>query len=285
MSFDALATTDFEKVIHALRDATALLGVYQNTHGEIAQQMIADADGLREVLVQAIASSHPESPNDIADDEFSHCRAFLGHFKTIYTLNYDLLLYWTQMHLAEGEKPASDDGFRKPEDNFDSAYVTWEPHQSHDQDTWYLHGALHVFDAGTEIQKYTWVNTGIRLIDQVRDALSRNYFPLFVAEGTSAEKLERIRHSDYLAKGYRSFSEIGGSLFIYGHSLAENDEHYLGRIEQGKVRKLFIGLYGDPESPNNKCIVRRALAMPARRRRNVGLDVYFYDVGSASVWR
>lgn len=284
-SFEALDTTDFEKVIKALRDASLLLEVYEDIHDEARTQMKKDADGLREVLVQAIASSHPEFPGALTEDEFSHCRRFIEYFKTVYTLNYDLLLYWTQMHVPEGEDLSTDDGFRKPKDDFDSDYVTWEPHHTHDQNTWYLHGALHVFDAGTEIQKYTWVNTGIRLIDQVRDALSRNYFPLFVAEGTSDEKLERVRHSDYLAKAYRSFSEIGGSLFIYGHSLAPNDEHYLERIEQGKIRKLFVGLHGKPDSDGNKAIVKRALAMPTKRRRNTSLEVYFYDTDSASVWR
>ena len=106
-----------------------------------------------------------------------------------------------------------------------------------------------------------------------------------MAEGTSDEKLERVRHSDYLSKAYRSFSEIGGSLFIYGHSLAPNDEHYLERIEQGKIKKLFVGLHGDPNSDGNKAIVKRALAMPTKRRRNTRLEVYFYDTDSASVWR
>ena len=40
---------------------------------------------------------------------------------TVYTLNYDLLLYWVQMHTQEGEHPSSDDGFRKTEDDFESA--------------------------------------------------------------------------------------------------------------------------------------------------------------------
>ena len=284
-SFDALNTTDFEKVIRALRDAVELLSVYNGAPDVVRTQMTQDADGLREVLVQAIASSHPEAPNSISDTEFEHCRAFLNYFKTVYTLNYDLLLYWTQMHVQDGEDPTSDDGFRKSEDDYDAEYVTWEPHQSHDQNTWYLHGALHVFDSGTEIQKYTWVNTGIRLIEQIREALSRNYFPLFVAEGTSKEKLARIRHSDFLAKGYRSFSEIGGSLFIFGHSLADNDDHYLDRIEQGKLRKVFVGVHGNPNSLENKRIIKRANAMKTRRRRNVALDIHFYDSDSASVWR
>ena len=79
------------------------------------------------------------------------------------------------MHTEGKANPSSDDGFRKPPYDYKVDYVTWDPGQSHDRNVWYLHGALHVFDTGIEIQKYTWVNTGIRLIEQVRDALSRDY--------------------------------------------------------------------------------------------------------------
>jgi len=141
-----------------------------------------------------------------------------------------------------------------------------------------------VFDAGTEIQKYTWRNTGVRLIDQIRNALSKDFYPLFVSEGTSAEKYERIRHNDYLAKAYRSFCEIGGALFIYGHSLAKNDEHYLKRIEKGKIAHVYIGLYGDPNSPANKQIIQRADKMVNARRGRVALAVSYYDSATAKVW-
>ena len=283
-AFKALGTQDFEKVIKALRDASALVALYDGVPGDVPARMAEDAEGLREVLVQAIASSHPEWPGELTEAEYASCKEFLGYFNTIYTLNYDLLLYWVQMHTPPGGDPLSDDGFRKPEDDFDAAYVTWEPKHSHDQDMWFLHGALHVFDTGTEIQKYTWVNTGVRLIEQIRDALQRNYFPLFVAEGTSDEKLERIRHSDYLAKAYRSFSSIGGALFIYGHSLAENDEHYLKRIEKGKIRHVYVGIYGDPKSVTNKAIMSRAKALSVARRHKTTLDVSFFDAATAKVW-
>jgi hypothetical protein len=283
-AFEALRTQDFERVIKALRDAKSLAAIYNGVPSKVLKTMQQDADGLRELLVQTIASSHPEWPGDIEDYEYAACREFLSNFKTIYTLNYDLLLYWAQMHTEEGVDPSSDDGFRKSEDDFEAAYVTWEPSQSHGQNTWFLHGALHVFDAGTEVQKYTWVNTGIRLIDQIRDALKRNYFPLFVAEGTSQEKLERIRHSDYLAKAYRSFSEIKGALFIYGHSLGEKDEHYLKRIEKGKIAHLYVGIYSDPKSATNKRIIRRAKQMVTTRQRSAPLSVSFYDASSAKAW-
>ena len=251
----------------------------------MAAQLVQDADGLKEVLVQTIADSHPARPGDITDGEYEACRAFLAHFKTIYSMNYDLLLYWAQMHTQPNQAPQSDDGFRRPEDDLGAGYVTWEPGQSHEQNMWFLHGALHVFDTGTEVQKYTWINTGIPLIDQIRDALSRGYFPLFVAEGTSAEKLERIRHSDYLAKAYRSFCEIRGALFVLGHSLASSDEHYLKRIERGKVRFLYVGLHGDQLSPENQRIITRASVMGAGRRGGNPLDILFYDSATAHVWK
>lgn len=244
-AFSALGTQDFERVIKALRDACNIVSAYDGPPA-LAASLSADADGLRELLVQTIAASHPAWPGELTEHEYKSCRSFLANFHTVYTFNYDLLLYWAHMHTPEGETPSSDDGFRTSQDDFDAAYVVWEPDQSHEQNTWFLHGALHVFDSGTEIQKYTWKNTGVRLIDQIRNALDKNYFPLFVSEGTSAEKYERIRHNDYLAKAYRSFSSIQGALFIYGHSLAENDDHYLRCIQRGKLSHLYIGLYGDP---------------------------------------
>lgn len=282
-AFAALGTQDFEKVIKALRDASAITTAYGGPPA-LAAAFTADADGLRELLVQTIAATHPSWPGDLSEEEYQSCRAFLGNFDTLYTLNYDLLLYWVQMHTEEGAAPASDDGFRKPDDDFDSAYVVWEPGQSHDQNMWFLHGALHVFDAGIEIQKYTWRNTGVRLIDQIRNALSKNYFPLFVSEGTSAEKYERIRHNDYLAKAYRSFSSIQGALFIYGHSLAENDDHYLRCISKGKLSQLYVGLYGDPNSDANKFIVRRAAQLANGRRVKNPLNVSYFNAASAKVW-
>lgn len=283
-AFDSLQTQDFEKVIKALRDSASVLANYKNINSSTIEQLINDADGLGELLVKTIASSHPEWPGEILDTEYLAAASFTKHFGSIYTLNYDLLLYWSQMH---SESPFTsinhDDGFRKPEDDFEASYVTWDSSNSHTQNTWFLHGALHLFDAGTEIRKYTWSNTGIRLIDQIREALSNGLFPIFVAEGTSNEKLTHIKHNDYLAKAYRSFSEIGGVLFIYGHSLAENDEHILKRIEKGKLSEVYVGIYGDPESRSNKQIISRAerLNIPSRRKP---LKVSFYDAGSARVW-
>lgn len=282
-AFDVLKTQDFERVIKTLRDASKVLKAYENPSKELIDALKTDADGLRELLVETIAASHPEWPGELAESEFAACNKFLSNFKTIYTLNYDLLLYWVQMHAEQGIGLKSDDGFRKPEDDPYASYVTWEPENSYGQNTWFLHGALHLFDAEIEIQKYTWSNTGIRLIEQIRDALKKDYFPIFVSEGTSNEKWARIRHNDYLAKAYRSFSGIGNDLFIYGHSLAENDEHFLKCIERGKLKNIYVGIYGDPSTDANKKIISRANRLNTPKRR-YPLDVRFFDSATAKVW-
>ena len=283
-AFDLLGTSDFERVIRMLNDS-AKIGTAYGMATSTVKQMQQDALDLKELLVQTIAHSHPERPTEISDDEYKHCRSFLDNFHTIYSLNYDLLLYWTMMH---GENSTFDDGFRTSRDDveegWESDYVVWEPGQSHGQKTWFLHGALHIFDSGIEVQKYTWNRTGVRLIKQTRDALSKDLFPLFVAEGTSDEKLERIRHSDYLAKAYRSFEAIQYCLFIHGHSLAENDEHFLRVIERGKLEHLFVGLHGDVNSAGNKRIIRRASRMAENRRAGRKLVIDFYDSDTANVW-
>jgi hypothetical protein len=283
LGFEALKTQDFEKVIKALQDSSKIVTAYTVPEG-LSTQLAEDAAGLRELLVQTIAATHPAWPGEITEEEYQACRAFLANFSTVYTLNYDLLLYWVRMHVPQGQRPNSDDGFRKSQDDFDASYVVWEPGQSHEQDTWFLHGALHVFDSGIEIKKYTWNNTGVRLINQVRDALNRNLFPIFVSEGTSNEKYERVRHNDYLAKAYRSFSSIQGTLFIFGHSLAENDDHYLRCIKRGKVTKLYVGLYGDPNTEANKFIMRRADQLAEGRPVKNPLAVSYFDASTARVW-
>ena len=79
-------------------------------------------------------------------------------FEHIFTLNYDVLLYWALMQSELDSLHINhDDGFRHPEDDPNQPWVSW--HQGNQATVCYLHGALHLFDAGSEITKYTWSKT------------------------------------------------------------------------------------------------------------------------------
>lgn len=282
-AFDVLGTTDFEVVMRALKAAASLVVIYEGDYPALAERLRTDADGLRELLVRTIAANHPARPGDVSIQSYERCRSFLSCFNTIYTLNYDLLLYWTLMQQELEPAVHADDGFRTPDEGPED-YVTWEVEKTDSQKVFYLHGALHIFDGGSEIKKYTWVNTGIPLIDQIRDALQHGLYPLFVAEGQSRQKLARIKHNEFLGRAYRSFAKIGGGLYVYGHSMAENDEHITKLIEKNKISHLFIGLYGDPNSEAAQRIIDRAYKAKAARPLKRPLDVAFFDASSAQVW-
>jgi Domain of unknown function (DUF4917) len=318
-AFDLLGTTDFEVVIHALRQAIALFPLY-SADSDARSRMEQHAESLKELLVQAIAGRHPERPSDVTEAQYLACRQFLAHFAgesrnlksnrgkdlrgNIYTLNYDLLLYWTLLHdqvidwnpaqplasvMKFTEALQHDDGFRAPDDDPEAAYVTWDGEETHHQCIFFLHGGLHLYDYGHELQKKCWERSGgIPLVDQIRASLNEGRFPLFVSEGSSEGKFERIRHSAYLHKGLRSFAEIcrtvGASLFIFGHSLASNDTHILKQIEKGKIGQIYISLYGNLASEVNRAIIARAQQMAAVRNESYPLEVQFFDAASANIW-
>jgi hypothetical protein len=261
--------------------------------------MMADAQALKDILITTIASRHPASPLEIEEDQFQSCRQFLANFLGdkgghVFTFNYDLLLYWTLMHADEedGVDPITlsrNDGFGNDEDEPEADFVVWRGEAGARSTCFhYLHGALHLFDAGKTLQKYTWVRKQERIIDQVRSAMQDDKFPLFVAEGTSDQKRTKIAHSSYLYQVGKVLTANANTgthcFFLHGHSLAENDEHILKRLARGRFKKLYIGLHGDPNSASNEEITKKARLMQDARLDRWPLEIEFYQSESAAVW-
>lgn len=295
--FQVLNTQDFEIAIRALENAAKILPTYSPCGAETVEKMKEHATILKEILIQTIAGNHPNFPAEIPDEKFWACRRFLAHFLAtdgqVFTLNYDLLLYWTLMHedmpFAEPIALRKNDGFGNDEDDPNAEYVVWQGEVgAHDARVHFLHGALHLFDSGAELKKYTWIRSGIPLIEQIRAAIGENAYPLFVAEGTSVQKKSKIRHNAYLYQGFKQLTanveQKRHCFFIFGHSLAENDDHILNRLARGKFAKLYVGIYGDPNSAENQQIMARAQQVAAQRSDRNPLEVAFYDAASANVW-
>ncbi len=283
--FDALNTQDFEEVAYSLEQAAKVTPCYDGTFD--TTKLVNHADAVKKVLINTIASNHPENPDSLFSFNYTACSNFLNHFigskGKIYTLNYDILLYWVLMHGQNENIFTFDDGFRSPQDDWDADYVTWDGGILASLCIYYLHGALHLFDSRHELQKFTWKRTDIPLLEQARTAINKGAFPLFVAEGTSEQKMAKIQHSAYLHRAYRSLSSISGCVFIHGLSLSENDKHILRVLERGKMHHLYIGIFGDPNSETNQATINRALQMENARRYQ-DLNVHFYDTASADVW-
>lgn len=278
-------TSDFERVIEALRTTARVLDLYEGTEGEVATAIRHDADEIKRVLAETLAKKHPDHVHEIKDEEYASARVFLANFEHLYSVNYDLLLYWALLHEeGGGPKIANDDGFRADPEDPDAEWVVWDHLHAYAQNVYYLHGGLHLYDGGSFIKKLTWSRTQVLLLDQIREALGASLYPVVVTEGNSNEKLTKIEHTHYLARGLKSLASCGGSLFIYGHSLAANDGHVLDAITKSKVTNLYVSIYGDPSSDDNARIIERAAELVAARPTKKPLEVQFFEAGSAQIW-
>ena len=300
--FKKLNTTDFEIVIKVLEFGSQILPIYKPEVSEAIELMKSHAQQLKERLIETIAKNHPANSSELEEKKLIACRSFLSNFIQVggyvFYLNYDLLLYWTLMNSID--KPDQhlkcNDGFGR--DSFISGdhiefsnYLAWQG-KSKGQNIHYLHGAIHLFDSSDHLEKFSWIDSGVTLIDQAKQALSQGKFPLFVSEGDSEKKLHRINSVPYLHYSYDSFKGVvkGGlgkvantCLFTFGFSFSENDRHIFNEIATGRIKHLFVSLYGDQESEENQRIITRVLSLKSLRNSHL-LEVTFYDAESAKVW-
>jgi hypothetical protein len=305
--FSYLQTEDFESVIEILEKSTFVIPAYSDSLKDMVHSIELDAKSLKHLLVNTLAKNHPSRPNEITDLQYLACRRFLSNFidkKTvnpghIYSLNYDLLLYWTLMHTEDNdayEFEIDDDfnrdflGFSQIDGEAEFAPdVTWQGEtQAHSQNIHFLHGALHLYDEGFQLKKYTWKDSGIALIDQSRYSIDNGFFPLFVTEGNAEKKIDKILHSAYLHKGYRSFVsntlQKTGSFYTFGFSFSDNDIHIYEKLSEGKFPKLFVGIYGDLKTEQNQKIIQKTSSWQTKRSSKYPLEIYYYSAESAKVW-
>lgn len=241
--FQRLRTSDFETVMRLLDDSELVVDIYSGDN-DLQEVIRGDSANLKEFLVKVLTNNHPEKSTSVPDDMKNSCVEFLKPFKSIYTLNYDLLLYWATM---SDSTSYFTDGFANTEESEDEGYVVFKNEGGNSFRVHYLHGALHIFDREFEIVKKTYNNTDISLIEQIRGSLNDRIYPVFISEGSSEEKEAKIIHNAYLNHCNKSLRKINGDLVIYGASLKENDTHIVESIVRNpKLKNLYFGV-SDPD--------------------------------------
>lgn len=318
--FEKLKTSNFEQVMQVLEDARYVHDQY--ALDGLTERLVDDIEATRRAMVTAIAADHLPSPRALDQDpaeasgedaenaedvedastegetKIDYAARFLEPYDRLFTTNYDLLLYWTAFRLqgADG-RYKHPDGLVRPEGEdfgaFDPEIATT---------MFFLHGALHLYDQPLdepiglplESSPETAERTARKLVAQrnlrlktlVDRLLAQGRLPLFIAEGTAEQKRLRIESNLYLRHCLEAFGAIDGDLVVYGHSLGPSDAHLLAAIAANpRLRRLFVGLYGDPEKAANLQI-RAALAGLGARRRALDrpLEIHLYASRTAPVW-
>lgn len=272
--FQQLVTSDFENIMRALKDAEKIAEVY-GSETSVREKIRTDAERLKGYLVQVITNNHPEKSTSLSDLEKRRCLAFIEDFDDIYTINYDLLLYWATML----NPSVTTDGFGDTEDSLDEGYVVYRNSGSYR--IHYLHGALHYYDDGDEIKKRTYTHTDIPLVAQIRSSLDEGKYPIFVSEGTSSQKMAKIIHNGYLNSCYKSLKNIGGDLVIFGTTLESNDEHILRAILNSSVKNIYLGVSSLEKGRDFELKVDEYNKTAFEKKKKT---LHLYDYQTVDVW-
>ena len=278
--FAAVDSTIFEVVVERLRTAAWLELLYGGSEDR-AERFREDALVVRKGLADVIAALHPNSSQTPSPDEMAHAREFLHPFDEVFTLNYDMLLYWVIMSDSRVPAIPRNDGFQRV-----GKTMKWEPQAS--QDVHFLHGALHLHREDGCLFKLNRKQHG-PIIRAIRQRLRADKYPLIVTEGSCEEKAGYIRRNSYLRDAHRRFAECDGALFMHGVSISPNDDHIFEKIErpESRIEALYVGIHGGVGGATAESVFRRVEFMRHRRRENGGakLRTRFYDSASAHVWR
>lgn len=268
--FSALDTKDFEIVMRSIEHAGTIELIYGDK--KRADQFIDDAKAVREALIQTIHEVHPGAHFEIPAEQGEACGKFLSRFDKIFTVNYDLLLYWVILRNTKGFT----DGFGSGETV--NGFRTFSKNSS--CNTFYLHGALHLF-LNEKRDTLKRVLTGSTIINDIAETIrARVQPPLIVAEGTANQKLSKIRSVPYLEYCFDQFSNLTGALIIFGLSATEKDFHIYDAIcESFNLKKVVYCVH---EPRNNLDKIREELARYAERRRDI--QWVYVDAATAPVW-
>jgi Domain of unknown function (DUF4917) len=287
--FGVIKTKNFELVMQQLDTTIALLDAF-GSDAALQEQIRTASQRLKNALLKSVQELHPEHVYKMPEEKSTACANFLRLFLesggNIYTTNYDLLLYWVLMRQGVANPI---DGFGREIENPVEANegedqewseLRWGPNQA-EQNIHYLHGALHLFDAGADVVKEQYDSNGY-LLKNISTRLDEGSYPIFVTAGNGEEKLEHIRHNRYLSYCYDHLCAVDGSLVTFGFNFGQYDEHIIEAINKAakfgskqppKLWSIYIGAYSDADVDHIKSIEKKFHP-----------KVRIFDAKTANVW-
>ncbi|WP_257225548.1 MULTISPECIES: DUF4917 family protein [unclassified Acinetobacter] len=274
-------TSDFELILRLVWHAKLI-----NKHlGIIDQKLDSAYENIKQALIKVVKEVHCEH-SDIAD-QLPQLYQFTKQFRTVVSLNYDLILYWILMYGNRNE-----DGHRF-KDCFQGSGLfrnNWQdlrnPIRKEKEVTLslYQHGNLSIFrdakNTETKVQRGDFED----LLEVITSQWEDNKIPLFVAEGTGTKKLESIKSSPYLSTiFYEVLPDLitqKANLVIYGWSLGKQESHLVKQIfKNNQSGKVAISIF-----QNNQEECHRIYRLIKNEKVAPNIEVEFFDSQSSGCW-
>lgn len=198
-----------------------------------------------------------------------HIADHLKFYEDVYSTNYDLAVYWSIME-RKGKGFSDFFGLGQkfsPEIAFRCSSVT----RIH-----YLHGGVHLYKLPSGETRKIKREDPNSLIDLSQLPRTNGEIPLFITEGTSAQKLTEISNSDYLAYCFQRLAYEAKPLVILGHSLSTSDAHIRRVIATHKSRPIAVSIRASNKTQSGSIARAKREICNALDRD----DVQFFDPSS-----
>lgn len=270
--FDSFETTDFELVLRQLWHAKLV-----NEALDIPPGRVENAYELvRTALISTVRATHVS--HTAARPHLERIYPFMQGFKTIVSLNYDLILYWAAMLGNNVVGRWFKDAFvgSKFRDDWETVR---EPYGAKEATLFfYPHGNLALARSSFSEEDKIDGGNGTDLLESILQRWETGEkSPLFVCEGTSLHKKKSIESSSYLQTVFREvLPRIGESLVIYGWNLAEQDKHIVKQLGKGTLKRVAISVHN-----NDMAFMQR---VEETLRAQDFQDIYFFDSSSLGCW-
>ena len=284
--FKEYDTKDFELILDRLYQAGKINTILEINDSD--NEIKNNYNLIKNSLIKVIRENHINY-SDVYN-YLDNIIIFLKNFNKVFSLNYDLIIYWSILKGNDEEKYGNYFKDCFVSSYFDDDWIRFQEPYGADGSTliFYPHGNLILArdenDSEIKINK----ESSYKLLEQIFTKWDKsNYRPLFVSEGNSEQKLQAIKRSSYLnIVYYNILNNIESNLCIYGWSLADNDNHLIEKIfKDNFISNVAISIYkGDRDSRDLKNEMRNIKTKIKNYTRNTGINIYFYNSQSDDCW-
>jgi CRISPR/Cas system-associated endoribonuclease Cas2 len=285
--FDEYETTDFELILDRLFHADKVNEIFNIDDPD--SELANNYDLIKDRLIEVIRENYIEYQE--LSNELEKIYKFLKKFDKVFSLNYDLTVYWSMLEGDEVFGTYFKDCFING--SFDSSdwkkYAESYTGASGSTLVFYPHGNLVLARNANDDE--IKLNRGDGLWNLLERIFMKweddNYRPLFISEGSSAQKLKSIKRSPYLnIVYYNIIPSITNDICIYGWSLADNDNHLVKKFfKDNYIYNVAVSIFkGDR---NNRALQNEMRSIKTKIKnysRNSGINILFYDSSSEGCW-
>ncbi|MDY3338015.1 DUF4917 family protein [Riemerella anatipestifer] len=289
--FKTLNTTNFELIMRQLETFSKVAHIFSDDK-KTQEKINVVISELKKSLIDAVTKLHPKHVFEVPENKSKACIKFLEEYLSkegfVFSTNYDLLFYWILMrnkskYIIDGfGRDLETDLYHKKEENdeLDYSELRWGKY-SKEQNVFYLHGSLPIFDDGINVVKVQYDNEHY-LLENVKERITKGEYPVFVTAGDGNQKLNQITHNKYLNFCLEKLMNIEGSLVTFGFNFGEYDEHIIeainiaakrGKRSGEKLHSVYIGVYSEQD-------YNHILSITDKFQCKVNI----YDAKTANIW-